>query len=416
MRAALIPILTPRKPVTGFSQVKLSLEQDSSNVSMLVMGDSTGDQTTEWVYLFASWLAAQYPKFSVNYYLWDGTNRVWSVATVLSTGTGSHTLNFWNGSVAGTSPIYHMGANFTAAIVTPAPGVIIWSHGENLAGFASGVVRGEFIGAIDQTKIGYPNVPHVLVKQNPRRDDNNMAVVIDQINELSQDYSDISLVDVYSSFLSLQKASSLYADNIHPNAAGEQLYLAAVQRAWNATRTSGVLTPAPAFLSTSGTNLLSNSDFSNASYVGGTPTGWTASASPTCTVETTIKAPGKSQSLKMTGVTGQGLIRFSLGAPAIAALVGKTVTLAVRQYVPSGQATTVGQIGVLVQNPLVSTTAVRGTQGVDGWRWYCLSEVAIPVGTTSVSFSLGCDAAANTTSTVYYDSAIAVEGKFPRNL
>jgi len=44
-------------------------------VSILVQGDSTGNDENEWPYLIAQWLAAKFPAYSFNYRRWNDTNQ-----------------------------------------------------------------------------------------------------------------------------------------------------------------------------------------------------------------------------------------------------------------------------------------------------------------------------------------------------
>lgn len=55
-------------------------------VGVQVLGDSTGDETTEWVYNTAQYLAAQYPAYTVKYRLWDDTSQDYLAPVVLQTG------------------------------------------------------------------------------------------------------------------------------------------------------------------------------------------------------------------------------------------------------------------------------------------------------------------------------------------
>ena len=57
---------------------------------LLAMGDSTGNETTEWIYLYAAQLAAALPvNVRVLYRLYDDTANKYSVPTVLKEGSGS---------------------------------------------------------------------------------------------------------------------------------------------------------------------------------------------------------------------------------------------------------------------------------------------------------------------------------------
>ena len=55
--------------------------------TVIVMGDSTGNDTTEWVYLLATWFASKFPAFTVDHRLWDVTAQGWGALTRLQTGT-----------------------------------------------------------------------------------------------------------------------------------------------------------------------------------------------------------------------------------------------------------------------------------------------------------------------------------------
>jgi hypothetical protein len=91
------------------------LQQDNENCVMTAIGDSTGVGGTRWVYLVAQWLKAQYPKYTVNYHVWNGTN--YDAPIVLQTGTQSRTFTdgaTTNGSAVITSAA---GAAFTVSDV-----------------------------------------------------------------------------------------------------------------------------------------------------------------------------------------------------------------------------------------------------------------------------------------------------------
>lgn len=395
--------------ITSLSSAKLAIEDDAGDVNLLFLGDSTGDATNEWIYLFAQWLATEYPTHSVSYRLWGST--AYGAATSISTGSGANTIRIWNGSVAGSAPIHHMGSTFAAAITATTPDLIIWSHGHNLLA-QTGLARAEFVGPMDQVRIALPNVPHAAVRQNPRRDDNNMAPTIADLDELAADYGDLTLIDAYSLFIAQGKAGSLYADNIHPNAAGSLLFLQAAQAAWGASRAGDSPAVTAAFLESLGTNLLANADFSDPSYLGGTPSGWSVTGDTTCTLETTIVDAGKSQCMKVTSTAASSGLQQNIATPS--ALFGKSATLAVRMYVPSGQTQVAAGCNLTRLTPVGSYTISRGNVATDGWRWFV-------VGTTDLGASFGSfrvtlnTIAAAAASTVYIDRAILVEGNFPRD-
>jgi hypothetical protein len=66
------------------------LQADNENCVFTVIGDSTGVSATRWVYLVSQWLKSQYPRYNVNYYVFNGTN--YDAAISLQTGTYSRTF------------------------------------------------------------------------------------------------------------------------------------------------------------------------------------------------------------------------------------------------------------------------------------------------------------------------------------
>ena len=55
--------------------------------TMVVMGDSTGNDVDEWPYVTATWLGTLYPGYTVHHRLWSDTAQGWLLPTVLQTGT-----------------------------------------------------------------------------------------------------------------------------------------------------------------------------------------------------------------------------------------------------------------------------------------------------------------------------------------
>jgi lysophospholipase L1-like esterase len=71
-----------------FDPLRASLDAGESAV-MSVLGDSTGNATNEWVYLFADWLADRYPGHTVRHRLWNIGTLKWDTPTQLQTGAGA---------------------------------------------------------------------------------------------------------------------------------------------------------------------------------------------------------------------------------------------------------------------------------------------------------------------------------------
>lgn len=400
----------------SLSGVKEALRAGAADVNMLILGDSTGDATSEWPYLLATWLGEQYPAFSVDYRLWNDGTDTYGTATSIQTGSGANTLTLYNASISGSNLQHLVGAKFAPAIMDVAPDLIIWSHGHNTVDDYTdpALLRGKFLIGMENVRLALPNVPQCAFRQNPRRDDDQMTPVVAALDAVAKSYGGVALFDVYSRFIAQGKATGLYADNVHPSAAGQQLYLTAIQDAWQRTG-AGSFSVSPAFLETETANLLANGDFSD--WPGALPVGWTGAGSPTATKELVIVDAGAAQSLKLTGTTAQANIQQSFTAGGLTPFLGEEVTLAVRQFVPSGSAGTVGRIAILyTSGGNVSSTTRAYTAGQGGWRWMVISGVAVPANATLLRVFLYCDTAANASSAAYYDRAILVTWRLPRNM
>lgn len=90
---------------------RLSLGVDDG--VLLVLGDSTGDGYTRWVYLLTQWLAQQFPAYTVNYWKWNDTAQSYDAlgtsnsSKVVQTGTGGKAhagASTTNGSATVTDP------------------------------------------------------------------------------------------------------------------------------------------------------------------------------------------------------------------------------------------------------------------------------------------------------------------------
>lgn len=412
--------LLSRSPATGsisatrgssaFALARTYIETDSKDVHILVVGDSTGNETTEWPYLFGQWLFAQYPSHSVDYRLYNDGANSYDAAISLGTGNGSRKITIWNASIGGSTPFYLIGSKRATAIDAVSPDLMIFNYGHNVV-TAGGLtqIRSEMLQGTEAVREAHPSVPLAMFTQNPRRDDSDYANVNQAIREVVAGYGDVTLIDAYTPFINAGKPSAWYGDNIHPTGAGKTAFLDALTAQWR----SGSFDLAQAFMAQDGANLLPNGDF--AAFSGPVPDSWLAINSPTCTKELTIVDGSSPYSVKITGTTGQARIRA--GATSIAGLVGGKASLAVRAYIPSGSASSVGRIGlsyVAGGTTIINTRATTDKQG--GWHWIIVSGMDIPANATAVDATLYCDTSANASSAAYYDRAILVAGEFPRDM
>ena len=122
--------------------------------------------------------------------------------------------------------------------------------------------------------------------------------------------------------------------------------------------------------------------------------------------------------MKLTGTTGGARLQQALSAGNLTlAKAAGYVVFGAKLYVPAGSASSVGRIAVTQSGTgAVSRTQRSGAISAnDGWVW---SFIEIPVASTITGMTavLYCDSAANASSTVYYETAIMVEGRLPKDL
>lgn len=116
--------------------------------------------------------------------------------------------------------------------------------------------------------------------------------------------------------------------------------------------------------------------------------------------------------MKITSTAASSGLQQTIASPAT--LQNKQATIAVRMYVPAGQSQLAAGVYLLRLTPVGSYTISRGNSGVDGWRWFVVTTPNLGAFAT-FRVTLNTIAAA-TSSTVYIDRAILVEGEFPRDV
>ena len=408
--------LSPSKGggASALAAARRALEANAGDVNVLVFGDSTGNDTNEWVYLAQTWLSERYPAYSASYRRFNDGSNVYDAATVISTGSGANTLRFWNASVSGANLYSLRGSKFAPIAVTPfsaAPDLVIVSLGENSTG-SNGTPssqRGQMIAMIEEVMLLYPGVPIAVVLQNPWRDGSEMDAVIASWRVVGALRPELTLIDVHSLFIAAGKNASLYIDSVHPSAAGSQLYLQAFQSAWN----RATALPAPgsfiAWLTNRAANDIAlNGDF--AAFASAVPDSFTlAGTGAVLTKDTGIKAPGKAYSVKLINGTAASHLRQVLNPTQINLVKGNRVTLAVSHYidpVPAGTDVNTGRIRVFSDgtNPLTLEINSNGNAGQGAFRWDIITGVLVPADATVVWLQDFANSSAGTTKgTIYID-------------
>lgn len=380
------------------------LDENLSDASIVVAGDSTGDATTEWVYLMAQTLASRYPTHTVTYRAWNGSTA-YGAPTTIQTGTGARTLHVYNGSAAGTNADRYMGSAFEAHVVAPNPDLVFVSHGHNeLSGHPSKRFRVRLMALCETVLSALPFAGIVLVGQNPQSGNDLMAPLVEEARNYAA-LRGFGFVDVHRAFKERGDFSPLMADAVHPNAAGEAAWHDETVKLFRYDRGAPLPAQGVSSLAEPAQNLLANGDFSQ--FATGAFTGWTGT-NVTQAVDTTNFETG-TQAARLTSATGaqaylaQNVSRFR-------ELRGQWATLAVRMRIASGQPNATGQMH-LIDN--ASLELSREPAARDGFFWAVLHKRVDPAAT---SLSVRIYANVSTpVSELVADRAVLCRGVLPRD-
>lgn len=227
-----------------FAQLTSRLRMGNEDVVWAHLGDSTGNDPSEWVYLVAKWLAARFPAYTVVHRLWNDTNQNYDPASKdngaggytagnVQTGTGARTLTIYNGSMPGGGAIYPM--TRIALQIPVQPHLVTISYGYNDGATTAANYRPTHYALCRLVEDYAPQAGIVLMAQGARATTEagfaaNLArnqAIIDLA--ASEGYG---LVNVTQEFLSTPGYSStlIQGDGLHPNPAGSQVWAGAVTR------------------------------------------------------------------------------------------------------------------------------------------------------------------------------------------
>lgn len=430
MASKMCAILCGGAHLNAMSPLRLVLQSNSQDLNVVVCGDSTGNATDEFIYLWFAWLSALYPAFTFVYYPPDGAGG-YGAPTTVTTGTGPHTFTLYNDSVAGTTPEYFMGSIFQTAFIDPGKtwDMVLWNHGKNEASDQSAeIIEGALMAAIAQVQLAFPSAPHTIVDQYPDRDDNLMTLVHQCWLDIVAHAPQISRID----FFDHTYAAADYADNVHlTSAANLAILLPIMQAFWNGTR-AGTWSAGTPWLSVTTPDLLdgaSGQEYPNFSLngtsgsvpgaaSGGVPFGWGNSGTITYTQETTITYNGapRSQKMQASGSAAADIVKGQVPG-SISQLKGQRAFLIAAVYVPTGAAGSVGRISLSVDGTGGVSRASRATNvGQGGWKFRCLGPFNVPADMANCNATLYCDSSStpDTTHPVYFQWAQLCVGGLPR--
>jgi len=399
------------------------------DASILVIGDSTGNESAEWVRLWIGDFAARFPAYTVVYHLWDATGDAGydtgsaPAAVTVQTGTGSQTLHLWNFAVSGSKTSHCLAGRWALGIVPTNPDLVMISHGHNEGALANGVHTwlGQYLALTESVAEEHPQAAICCIMQNPETansDQQRRAVRYQQI-AAAKGYG---VIDVQRAFLDTGNfAAWTKVDGVHPTTSadapspnGSRLWADVVLAATDpsvlaATSGGGAVPQQPSSLSVPGEQIAVNGSF--AAFSSAVPDSWTAIG---CTTAKDQRAGwfesrnGYAVRVQATGAA-QSLIQQDVAN--YAAYKGKWVTLAVRQRVAAAQASTAGRIGL--NDGFTSALSVSTFNARDGFMWQVVS-LKLSASALRLRVYLYGNTSADAAADVTYDSVHLVLGALPR--
>ena len=400
------------------------------DVSVLVIGDSTGNETVEWVRLWLGSFAPRFPAYTMIYHLWDATGDAGydtgsaPAAVTVQTGTGARTLHLWNFAVSGSSTRYCLGSRWVLGVAATNPDLVMVSHGHNESAFGVAAVaawRGQYLALTESLAEEFPQAAITCVMQNPETantDQQRRAVIYQQLAS-SRGYG---IIDVQRAFLDTGNyAAYTKVDGVHPTTSfdapspdGSALWASVVLAATDpaALSASAIGAPSaqqPSSLSTPGAQLVPNGSF--AGFASSVPDSWTAIACTTAKDQRAgwfESANGYAVRVQATGAA-QSVLQQDI--PQYLSLRGKWVTLAVRMRVAAAQSTTAGRVGL--GDGITSALTINTTSARDGFVWQVIS-MKVSTSAIRVRIYLYGNTSADAAADVTFDSVHLVLGALPR--
>lgn len=411
------------------------LKRGTQDLSLLVIGDSTGNETTEWVYLAVQDLAAQFPTHTVTYALWDAAGgTAYSAPQTLQTGSGTRTLRVWNASIAGSAPDYVNGFRYQAAVAATAPDLVFVSHGHNTGdpGTTEGQwwnsFRNAYLSMIEPVSSQFPAAGVVLIAQNPSFVAGRESWQAQKASILADlaGQRGFGFIDVHQAFMDAVAAAggsaafraTYMSDATHPNSLAQStIWAPAVISALKASAVTGagVSGQSVSPVLQGARNLIPNSDF--AAWSGSAPDGWVLTGC-TATKDTTLFETG-TYSCRLDAPASAGTMQMeysvnlaTLGPKGL--LDGAPATLAARIYIPAANATIPS---VIMKDQGGSGTAGRAdaspANSYGRWVWlFCTRRFASPANVLAVDLFPRVSGTA--AGTVYVDRVYLTVGDLPR--
>lgn len=206
---------------TGMQDQLRALIAGTDDITISVLGDSTGDASNEWVSLWSQHLA----EFgTVTMYNWNKDTNDWNAQPKIFRGNARQ-ITVWNGSMPGVAYTYPLERLQT--IQPEKPTFTIVSLGHNIAQKPADVGAAELLAAVD-AKWG-AKIPAAVTLQNPAQGTREQPTA-KSVAALAAwlPGSGYATIDVNTAFTKAGDLTALLADEVHPNPQGSQIWADAV--------------------------------------------------------------------------------------------------------------------------------------------------------------------------------------------
>lgn len=194
------------------------LLQSEDPLVITVLGDSTGNETWEWTYLWAGMLAESRTVTIAAWNAWTEDGYV-EPTELSSAGTGeAGPVMIWNGQQSGASASYPVGR--LDDLLPEPPDLVILNYGHNNTVEDVDEQLGATLEAL-RAEVG-EDLPVLVTLQQPQAGDAN-AAVREAVHAFAVDH-DLGVIDVAAAFEETGDPDALLVDAVHPGEVGSQLW------------------------------------------------------------------------------------------------------------------------------------------------------------------------------------------------
>lgn len=212
------------------------LSTGSGNATITLLGDSTGNDKSEWFYQLSTWIAARYPGYRTTYRQWDHKKQAYGAPVVLGPGTGWLSLSLYNGSVGGAKAGYAVEGDRFGKLTAQGGNLFLLNYSHNESRDTTYPAYERLTAKLAALS---PRPDIVPVLQNPEGPPSKTSlqryahhVRLRAIKRLAE-ANGWTTIDAHRQFAADQRPlSALVPDGVHPNAAGQALWLSAAKNAF----------------------------------------------------------------------------------------------------------------------------------------------------------------------------------------